>query len=144
MNRLLIALALAAVTWSGETPAASTGTAAAQVRAATGAAAFRQGHHERALAHFRRAAAAGHAVAQFNLAVMLMEGQGTAPRPAEAIGWLRKSAENGFVQAQDALAALLERGEHVPRSQSEATHWWRRARPAARRRSRPGPSRRSR
>lgn len=67
------------------------------------------------------------ALAQFNLAVMLVEGHGTAARRDEGIAWWRQAATNGLARAQDALAQLHERGEHVPKSMSEATAWYRKA-----------------
>jgi TPR repeat protein len=92
-----------------------------------GWAAYRAMDFSQALVHYRRAAERNQRVAQFNLAVMLLGGEGTAADPVSGVAWLRKSADLGFAQAQFALALLYERGEHLARSQSEATAWFHRA-----------------
>ncbi|MDQ3444699.1 MAG: sel1 repeat family protein, partial [Pseudomonadota bacterium] len=89
--------------------------------------AYRASDQARAVAHYRKAADRNNRVAQFNLAVMLLAGEGTTADPWSGVGWLRRSAELGFAQAQFALGLLYERGEHVTRSQDEATAWFRKA-----------------
>jgi uncharacterized protein len=74
-----------------------------------------------------RAAGRNERVAQFNLAVMLLAGEGGPADPVEGVSWLRKSADLGFARAQYALALLYERGEHVDRSLPQATNWFQRA-----------------
>src|SRR5512137_1122746 len=83
---------------------------------AAGWAAYRADDHARAIEHYRKAAARGERVAEFNLAVMLLAGEGGAADPVEGVNWLRKSADHGFARAQYALGLLYERGEHVARS----------------------------
>lgn len=78
--------------------------------------AYRSRDYAKALGHYRDAAARNQRVAQFNLAVMLLAGEGAARDPAAAVDWMKKSAQLGFARAQHALALLHERGEHVPRS----------------------------
>jgi len=85
------------------------------------------GQHAAALTRFRQAAARGDPLAQFNLAVMLLAGEGGPAGPSEGLIWLRRAAERGLPRAQHAMAALHERGEHVPRSQEAATGWYRKA-----------------
>jgi len=124
--RVLIALILAAVfTAAGARPVAS--PVGADSDSARGWSDYRHGRHTSALTHYRKAAEKHHRVAQFNLAVMLIEGIGTRPRPGEGVAWLRRSAQSGFAQAQYALAELYDRGEHVPRSPATATAWYRAA-----------------
>ena len=89
--------------------------------------AYRANDQARALTHYRRAADRNNRVAQFNLAIMLLAGEGTTADPWSGVAWLRKSAELGFARAQFALALLYEKGEHVTRSQDEATAWFRKA-----------------
>ena len=82
---------------------------------AAGWSAYRADRHEEALAHYRRAAARNERVAQFNLAVMLLAGEGGPADPVEGMSWLRKSADLGFARAQYALALLYELGILVAR-----------------------------
>ena len=94
---------------------------------AAGWSAYRANDPARALTHYRKAAERNNRVAQFNLAVMLLAGEGGPADAVTGVDWLRKSAERGFSRAQFALALLYERGEHVIKSQEEATMWFRRA-----------------
>ena len=89
--------------------------------------AYRANDPARALAYYRKAADRNNRVAQFNLAIMLMSGEGVTADPVTGVSWLRKSAERGFARAQFALALLYENGEYVQRSQEEATLWFRKA-----------------
>jgi len=61
----------------------------------------------RARAFYRKAAERKHALAQFNLAVMLIEGQGGAADTKEGLDWLRKAAEAGLARAQYSLGVFL-------------------------------------
>lgn len=92
-----------------------------------GWAAYSASDYASALIHYHKAAARNDALAQFNLAVMLVQGLGTAPRPNEGIAWLRKAAEGGLPRAQYVLAGFHERGEHVAKSMTQATAWYREA-----------------
>ena len=74
---------------------------------AAGWSAYRANDPARALAHYRKAAERNNRVAQFNLAVMLLGGEGAVADPVAGVGWLRKSAERGFSRAQFALALLM-------------------------------------
>ncbi|HTN48627.1 MAG TPA: tetratricopeptide repeat protein [Burkholderiaceae bacterium] len=95
---------------------------------AEGYAAYQAGDRARALQLFRKGAERNHRVAQFNLAVMLLGGEGGgSPDPAGGLQWLRRSADGGFARAQYALGLLYERGELVQRSLPDATAWFRKA-----------------
>ena len=109
---------------AGEPPRIERGTDPDSER---GWAAYSASDFASALVHYRKAAARNDALAQFNLAVMLVQGLGTAPRPREGIAWLRKAAEGGLPRAQYVLAAMHERGEHVAKSMTQATAWYREA-----------------
>lgn len=97
------------------------------VELAQGYAAHQAGDLARARALFRTGAERNQRVAQFNLAVMLLDGEGGPPDPKAGLQWLQKSAAGGFARAQYALGLLHERGELVPRSLTEATAWYRKA-----------------
>ncbi|MGY8526377.1 tetratricopeptide repeat protein [Paracidovorax citrulli] len=88
---------------------------------------YEEGAHEDALRDFARAARLGNRLAQFNYAMMLLRGEGTAQKPAEALVWLKKAADNEMTHAQFAWGDLHERGDLVPRSLEEANRWYRRA-----------------
>jgi TPR repeat protein len=94
---------------------------------ATGWAAYQDGQHEAARQRYLQAAERGLRVAQFNLAVMLMLGEGGPPDAKGAVIWLTRSAQAGFAQAQFGLALLYERGEGVARSMATANDWFARA-----------------
>ena len=113
---LLLALGLAQATEPAVDPDAARGWAA-----------YTAADYGTALAHYRKAAAREQPLAQYNLAVMLVQGLGTEARPQEGIGWLRKAAEHGLPQAQHSLAEFHERGAHVAKSAAEAVHWYRKA-----------------
>jgi TPR repeat protein len=94
---------------------------------ARGYAAYQAGDLVKAQQLFRTGAERHQRVAQFNLAVMLLAGEGGPPDPAAGVQWLKKSATNGFARAQYALGLLHEHGELVPRSLTEATAWFRKS-----------------
>jgi hypothetical protein len=55
---------------------------------------------------YRRASEAGHATAQFNLACMLINGEGCTPNRVEGIRWLESAAQRGDEQAREFLVYL--------------------------------------
>jgi hypothetical protein len=70
---------------------------------------------------YEQAAQAGHALAQYNLAVMLSKGQGCEADPARAGVWFEKAAEQGVEQARAALAGqAAPRGVATPESTKSA------------------------
>jgi uncharacterized protein len=68
-----------------------------------------------AVAWYRRAAEAGHADAQYNLASMLAEGEGCERDLPAAREWLRRSVAGGYEYAEGLLAHLdaLERQRNL-------------------------------
>lgn len=73
---------------------------------------------------FRRAAEQGFADAQFNLALILLQGDGVSPDPAEALIWCRRAAEQGIADAQDRLGIMYLSGEGHPRDEIAALTWF--------------------
>lgn len=61
------------------------------------------GDHVKARRHFRVASENGHPLGQYNLAMMLLHGEGGPCRPAEAKTLLRKAAYGGVDLARQAL-----------------------------------------
>lgn len=77
---------------------------------------------------YRRAAEAGLAEAQFNLAHCLATGNGTPRRDDEALQWMLRAAEQGLVSAQYLAGVMLSEGIGAPRDRSQAIVWLERAR----------------
>ena len=71
-----------------------------------------------AVAWYRRAAEAGHADAQYNLASMLAEGEGCDRDLGAAGEWLRRAVAGGYEYAEELLAHLdsLQRSRDRPSS----------------------------
>jgi localization factor PodJL len=75
----------------------------------------------------RLAAANGDVSAEFEVAVRIAEGRGTAQNLEEAVRWYQRSAARGFAQAQYRLATHLERGFGTDKDISRARIWYQRA-----------------
>ncbi len=76
---------------------------------------------------YEKAAARGHADAQFNLAALLYAGRGGDADPAAAAAWYEKAAVQGHADAQAALGYLYENGDGVPLDAARAAEWYRKA-----------------
>ena len=77
---------------------------------------------------YRRAAAQGHASAQYKLSKMYLNGKGVPKDEREAMKWVRKAAEQGHIGAQIELGDMYRTGEGVvPQDGSMAVAWYRRA-----------------
>lgn len=81
----------------------------------------------RAVTWYRRAAAAGLAEAQFNLAHCLVTGNGTARNDAEALTWMLRAAEQGLASAQFLAGVMLVEGIGTAPDRERALPWLRRA-----------------
>lgn len=81
-----------------------------------GGKAFRDGDHAKARTHFKKAAEAGNAVAQYLLSKMLWAGQGGKPSVFHSIRWLKRASDNGHKAAREEFAGLkaaAEKGDDV-------------------------------
>lgn len=67
------------------------------------------GDHVKARHHFRAAAESGHPLGQYNLAMMLLHGEGGPCEPGEAETLLRKAAASGVDLARQGLAQIQVR-----------------------------------
>ncbi len=81
----------------------------------------------RAVTWYRRAAAAGLAEAQFNLAHCLVTGNGTARNDAEALTWMLRAAEQGLASAQFLAGVMLVEGIGSAPDRERALPWLQRA-----------------
>jgi TPR repeat protein len=69
--------------------------------------------------------------AQYNLARMLLDGQGAQRDPRQAARWLHLAAEKGHVASEALLGHLLITGQGVPRSVARGLMWLTLARDSA-------------
>ncbi|MBL8897424.1 MAG: DUF4136 domain-containing protein [Planctomycetes bacterium] len=65
----------------------------------------------------------GFAVAQMNLALLYLRGEGVEKSPAEAARWMRAAALQGFAKAEARLGAMYEHGRGVPVDPIAAYFW---------------------
>lgn len=89
--------------------------------------AYRSGKHAKAYRGFSKLAANGDAIAQYNLGVMFLTGQGVKKNRRRSVKLHRKAAEQGLAVAQHGLAILYYRGQGVRRSYAKAGKWFRAA-----------------
>ena len=74
--------------------------------------------YPKAFAAFRRAAAEGHAEAQYRLGLFYQEGLGTTERernPRKAVQCFQRAAHQGLAEAQHHMGLLYYHGQYVPR-----------------------------
>ncbi|MDF1622994.1 MAG: hypothetical protein P1V33_05960 [Pseudohongiella nitratireducens] len=86
--------------------------------------AFEEQDYEGALANFTDGAMKGHALAQFNLALMYHNGIGTEADYERAMQLYALAAQQGMTSAQFNLALMYDRGEGVGRDFDEAYYWY--------------------
>lgn len=79
-----------------------------------------EGQRDQALAEWRRLAAAGDPLAQYNLATLYLQGGGVPQSRETAIQWLRKSAEAGNLLSMELLGTLLLGGNSFKPDYPEA------------------------
>lgn len=94
---------------------------------AAGVKEFRGKNYNAALAHFGKAAAAGHAPAQNYLGYMYRHGFGVGQDYAKAIGWYRKAAAQNHAGALNNIGYMYRHGLGVEENFAEARNWFRRA-----------------
>src|SRR6185295_5911025 len=70
-----------------------------------------------------KAAAAGHAEAQVDYAVMLFQGRGVQPDQKRGAEYFRSAAERGLAVAQNRLARCYAHGAGVEMNVVEAAKW---------------------
>jgi TPR repeat protein len=79
---------------------------------------------EQAAAHFKRAADQGHAEAQYNYSVCLLEGKGIETSVVEVIHYLELAAMQGNADAQYNLGICYLQGNGVPLSEHRAIEYF--------------------
>ncbi|MEZ6031143.1 MAG: tetratricopeptide repeat protein [Hyphomonadaceae bacterium] len=79
---------------------------------------------DRAYRHFSIAAELGDSRAQWNLAMMLLQGAGAPKNDVEAYAWVTKSSENGYAEGMVSRAVMLATGEGVEEDDEAAREWY--------------------
>jgi uncharacterized protein len=90
----------------------------------TAVADYNAGNLGQALAEFRKAAEHGSRLAEFNYAMMLLNGEGTPANVDEGKKWLRKAADANMSHAQYVYGKMYDDGEFVGRDPVEAHRWF--------------------
>lgn len=88
---------------------------------------YEAGQQTQALDEFRRAAEQGNRLAQFDYAMMLLNGEGVAPDPRGAVQWLERAANAGMSQAQYVYGKMFDDGYIVDKSIPQANRWYEKA-----------------
>lgn len=83
-----------------------------------------QKRYDQAFKWFSAAAAAGHALAQYNAAIMLYRGLGTERNYKGAFQWFEQSAKLGDPQSQFALASMYFDGNGVETDRAAGIYWY--------------------
>ena len=86
--------------------------------------AIRTQNFDKAVSILKPLAKKGDKEAQYQLAVMYGNGQGTAVDPAKAAEWMLKSARQGYERAQYSMGVLYEEGAGVKIDRSKAVYWY--------------------
>ncbi|RFU47301.1 tetratricopeptide repeat protein [Paraburkholderia sp. DHOC27] len=85
---------------------------------------YNAGNMGAALTEFRHAAERGNRLAEFNYAMMLLNGEGTTANVDEGKKWLLKAAEANMSHAQYVYGKMYDDGEFVGRDPVEAHRWF--------------------
>jgi TPR repeat protein len=86
--------------------------------------AIRTQNFDKAVSILKPLAKKGDKQAQYQLAVMYSNGQGTAEDPAKAAQWMMKSARQGYKRAQYSMGVLYEEGTGVKKDRKKAIYWY--------------------
>jgi TPR repeat protein len=90
---------------------------------AAGLAAYNKGDYAGALKEWQPLADGGSPDAQYNVALLYLDGKGVARNYEEAVKWFERGANQGHVKAQHNLGAMYAVGEGVKRDYVQAYKW---------------------
>lgn len=127
-RRAILVLALGA--WFGacgayaQTTAQSQGETVVDDETQTAVADYNAGNFGAALKEFHHAADRGNRLAEFNYAMMLLNGEGTAADVGEGRKWLLKAAEANMSHAQYVYGKMYDDGDFVTRDPAVAHAWF--------------------
>lgn len=128
--RMLSIAILAVSAWAGtcaayaQAAAKSQGEAVVDDETQTAVADYNAGNFGTALKEFHDAADRGNRLAQFNYAMMLLNGEGTAADVGEGRKWLLKAAEANMSHAQYVYGKMYDDGDFVARDPAVAHKWF--------------------
>jgi len=88
---------------------------------------YNAGNLVAARSEFRRAAQKGSRLAQFNFAMMLLNGEGGPVDVPEGKKWLRRAADANMTHAQYVYGKMYDDGQFVEKDPAEAHRWFLRA-----------------
>ncbi len=86
--------------------------------------AYKVGNFREAAKWYRKAAERGMPMAQYELGILYMFGEGVPQDYKESISWHRKAAGQGMAVAQYELGSIYYRGSGVTQDYSEAKKWF--------------------
>ena len=118
------AIVLTALTAGAAAHAQSKTPPASDMETQTAVADYNAGNFTSALAEFRKAAQRGSRLAEFNYAMMLLNGEGGPANVEEGKKWLRKAADANMSHAQYVYGKMYDDGEFVGRDPAEAHQWF--------------------
>jgi TPR repeat protein len=88
-----------------------------------GLAAYNKADYATALKEWQPLADGGSRDAQYNVALLYLDGKGVARNYDEALKWLQRAANQGQLEAQHDLGASYGKGEIVKRDYVQAYKW---------------------
>ncbi|SAK47769.1 Sel1 repeat-containing protein [Caballeronia glebae] len=88
---------------------------------------YNAGNLVAARSEFRRAAQKGSRLAEFNYAMMLLNGEGGPADVQEGKKWLRRAADANMTHAQYVYGKMYDDGQFVEKDPAEAHRWFLRA-----------------
>lgn len=88
---------------------------------------YEQGQYEKAVKCFVKGAEQGDDIAQNELGMCYLQGEGVPKDPEKAVKWFGMSAAQGNVISQFNLGTCYERGKGVPKDKEKALDWFRKA-----------------
>ncbi len=122
--RLAVVTALLAGAANGSVQAQDRVAKSNDPQTQTAVADYNAGNLGAALTEFRKAAERGSRLAEFNYAMMLLNGEGTPANVDEGKKWLRKAADANMSHAQYVYGKMYDDGEFVGRDPVEAHRWF--------------------
>nr|WP_322011078.1 tetratricopeptide repeat protein [Paraburkholderia sp. J12] len=103
---------------------AKVSSAGADPQTANAVADYNAGNLGAARTEFSAAAARGNRLAEFDYAMMLLNGEGGAADVGEGRKWLHKAAEANMSHAQYVYGKMYDDGDFVERNPAEAHQWF--------------------
>jgi len=90
---------------------------------AAGVAAYQKQDYTTAFKEWQPLAEGGSYDAQYNIALLYLDGKGVARNYDEAVKWFGRAANQGQVKAQYHLGVIYEKGELIKRDYVQAYKW---------------------